>query len=244
MGLNNDRGLTLVEIIVSIAILGIIVAPLSSLFVNTVKNNAMAKDKMTASQLAQKTMEKIMLDIKNNGRSPIDEIPIDDEGDYEIEAFVNAVTTYAVGTTTSGEVELGSPNATIVVSDKNVIEMKAERITKKETILENGVIQGNYLSSDTRVNIEVKTESETDIMVEVINDSDKDLHIYKLYDEEGSAKIVINTSLGEVYSHDNITNDSNVDDENEDKNYVYKITVKVSKKGKELVKLASYKTND
>lgn len=56
--IKKNDGLTLVEILVSLAILAIIITPLTSLFLNTVKINANAKRNMVASQLAQQHMER------------------------------------------------------------------------------------------------------------------------------------------------------------------------------------------
>ena len=54
-----NKGLTLVELVVSLAILGIIMAPLSSFFVNTIKINKSSENQMIANQLAQKYMEQL-----------------------------------------------------------------------------------------------------------------------------------------------------------------------------------------
>ncbi|CAH2214669.1 PilW family protein [Tepidibacter aestuarii] len=54
-----NKGLTLVELVVSLALLGIIIAPLSSFFVNTIKVNKNSENQMIANQLAQKYMEQL-----------------------------------------------------------------------------------------------------------------------------------------------------------------------------------------
>lgn len=56
---NDDRGVTLVEIIVSIAILAIIVLPFLNAFVTATKTNVKAKNEMNATQLATNIMEGI-----------------------------------------------------------------------------------------------------------------------------------------------------------------------------------------
>ena len=57
--LKNKKGLTLIEILVSLAILGIIIAPVSSMFLTTIKANQRAKSILLANQLAQQYMEKL-----------------------------------------------------------------------------------------------------------------------------------------------------------------------------------------
>ena len=56
---NDDRGVTLVEIIVSIAILAIIVLPFLNAFVTATKTNVKAKNEMNATHLATNSMEGI-----------------------------------------------------------------------------------------------------------------------------------------------------------------------------------------
>lgn len=56
---NDDRGVTLVEIIVSIAILAIIVLPFLNAFVTATKTNVKAKNEMNATHLATNIMEGI-----------------------------------------------------------------------------------------------------------------------------------------------------------------------------------------
>ena len=55
--LKNNQGLTLVELIVSIAILAIIVLPLLTSFVQATKTNVKAKNKQYATEVAQNIME-------------------------------------------------------------------------------------------------------------------------------------------------------------------------------------------
>lgn len=55
----NERGLTLVEIIVTLAVLGIVIAPLMSMFVTGQKVNAESRKEYEALQLAQKYIEEI-----------------------------------------------------------------------------------------------------------------------------------------------------------------------------------------
>lgn len=55
--LKNNKGLTLIELIVAIAILAIIVLPLLTSFVQATKTNVKAKGKLHATELAQNIME-------------------------------------------------------------------------------------------------------------------------------------------------------------------------------------------
>ena len=68
---NDDRGVTLVEIIVSIAILAIIVLPFLNAFVTATKTNVKAKNEMNATHLATNIMEGIE---KNSMKYNMDEV--------------------------------------------------------------------------------------------------------------------------------------------------------------------------
>lgn len=56
--MKNQKGFTMIELVVTLAVLGIIVTPLSTYFVQSVKMNAESKLKLEATQLAQKHMER------------------------------------------------------------------------------------------------------------------------------------------------------------------------------------------
>jgi prepilin-type N-terminal cleavage/methylation domain-containing protein len=57
LGKKNNKGITLVELIVTVAILAIIVLPLLRAFVVSAKTNAKAKEKLRTTELAQNIME-------------------------------------------------------------------------------------------------------------------------------------------------------------------------------------------
>lgn len=57
--LSDKRGITLIEIIITIAILGIVIIPLTTLFVNATRNTKLSEDLMIATSIAQKYLEKI-----------------------------------------------------------------------------------------------------------------------------------------------------------------------------------------
>lgn len=76
--MRDNKGFTLLEIVITIGILGIIVIPIFSLFVNTAKTNAMAEDKIQATMIAQKYMEKI------KSSKSIEEVSISKDGDFNV----------------------------------------------------------------------------------------------------------------------------------------------------------------
>lgn len=59
--LKNNNGFSLLELIIALAILSIIIIPISSLFINSAKATNSANDKMIALSIAQGEMERIKL---------------------------------------------------------------------------------------------------------------------------------------------------------------------------------------
>lgn len=58
-GIHNSKGYTLIEVMVSMAILGIIIIPLAGLFLRSTTTNKLAQEEMEAGQLAQSYMERL-----------------------------------------------------------------------------------------------------------------------------------------------------------------------------------------
>lgn len=54
----NTNGFTLIEVLVTLAILGIVIIPLSGLFVQAIKVNGDAKERLIATQIAQQYLER------------------------------------------------------------------------------------------------------------------------------------------------------------------------------------------
>ena len=57
--LKTNKGFTLLELILSIAILSIIIVPISSMFINSIKTNNISNEKMQAIYASQTLMENI-----------------------------------------------------------------------------------------------------------------------------------------------------------------------------------------
>ncbi|WP_026676460.1 prepilin-type N-terminal cleavage/methylation domain-containing protein [Fictibacillus gelatini] len=66
---SSEKGLTLVEILVSIVILSIIIVSMIPMFIQSAKSNAISKNIMDSTYLAQKEMEEI-INMNNNSVSP------------------------------------------------------------------------------------------------------------------------------------------------------------------------------
>lgn len=232
-----EKGITLIEIIVSIAILGIIVTPISSLFLTTVKNNSLAEDRMVANQLAQRTMEEVLNDIENNMADSTEY-----EGKYKIETNVTEYENYRL------KEKIGNRN----ISYEGIIDFSdagMEYVENEDTLelyldnstlyLKDGdVILLQFGHSEPSINLKLKCDNGLALTIEVTNESNKSLNIYKVYSRENKDEVKIKTIEGEVYTYDNIF-ESSITSPN--MNRVYKVIVKVTKDDKVLAELANLK---
>ncbi len=112
----NKKGVTLVELLVSIAILGIVAAPFMGSFLTATRNNVLAERKLIASNLAQKAMDEIKADPDLLAVAAPDWNDFSDDGDYYIE--------YKLASNTDGNVSIGD-NFTSP-EDENDIDIDVE----------------------------------------------------------------------------------------------------------------------
>ncbi|QXM05999.1 prepilin-type N-terminal cleavage/methylation domain-containing protein [Crassaminicella indica] len=231
--LKDENGLTLIEIIISIAILGIIIVSFSSLFVSTIKNNVSAEEKLIANQLAQKYIEEVI--------GNIDDYIKDGDTTIHENGMIITIKEPEAVKAEDYEYESGSFNEKDYLYIFNVSDLEE----KDKIIIENN---GIYLNSDSNfikaitsypIKIGIRCNSEKTINIE--NNSEKYVNIYKIYSGIKDNKITINVSNGEVYIYDNIYDNTIA---NIHKNRVYKIKVTVEKEKKTLVELVRYKTID
>jgi len=92
----NNNGLTLIEIIVTLAVLGVVISPLMTMFITSQKINNESETEYQAIQLAQEYMEELKAQ-NNFNSSGYTEITVDgkpgytkdfNDGDYIIEITV------------------------------------------------------------------------------------------------------------------------------------------------------------
>jgi prepilin-type N-terminal cleavage/methylation domain-containing protein len=230
--LGDKRGVTLVEIIVSIAILGIIITPLATLFVSSVRNNGNARNRMIANQVAQRYMEKAMSNpivFKNSiTKNPFNDsesgmkvrVDISDNYDFQLDAGGN-------------------------ISYHFSFEASSKDFNNNKLIIENNTIKlgsSTYpVTFDSVLNIEIKCNANMNKILKVINKSGERVNIYKVHSASEGSDVKIVTEYGEVYVYRNIYDKTVV---NADKNRVYKIKITVKKGTETLTELASFKTID
>lgn len=249
MKLKNNKGFTLVELVVSIAILGIIITPLSSLFISTIKNNVRAEDKLIANQLAQEYMEQAMADIlktiestggtytKTESNSGMDiTITIDKQGNTEnIHGSINQDITFESPIDASSS---NYNNNDTIQIDPSTIQIGSDLAHLK--------LHSNIQNTNTADAIHIKINCKAAKIFKVSNISGRVVKFYKIYSKDTQEKVTIKIIKGEVMVYENIF-DQTITHVNENlpaihRNDMYRINVTVKKDNKPLVTLASFKT--
>ena len=211
----NQRGLTLIEIIVTLAVLGVVVAPLMSMFVTSQKVNVESKKEYEALQLAQKYMEEIkaMDSLSMSAFSPVDYDVIS----AEVSRFTGHVSSdgYDLTVVVEGAVDdgLGSGPAGI-----------AYDFTRN--VSSNDVI--NVTSKLGHENIKIILEADN-IEIDVSNkvaDHTVNLYIYSMEGKDYTAKV--NVLEGSVRVFKNEATEQPPD------NLLYNIEITVEKNSKKI----------
>lgn len=92
--MRKSKGFTLIELIITIAILGIIIIPLSSMVLTSVKFTKASSDKQRATNLAQKYMEQI----KGADASILNNTTLHyDEGNFDVNCSIKPIEGYEFG---------------------------------------------------------------------------------------------------------------------------------------------------
>lgn len=254
--LKDRRGLTLIEIIVSIAILGMIVVPLSSMFTQSIKTNMSARARMTANQLAQKQMEElkhsstVMLgssSYQDSASGLVVESLIEPFQDSSYRTDVGEEDTKAYDAVITIEKDYSNRlkiNADSEISFTAAQTLQLQLEENKLTYTLNSVSNNVPYNMDELVNIKLLCYGETSLKVHVSNLSSKQANLYVVKAkadsrEIGSNEILITTEEGKVNSYYNIYDKSvlSPDLAAGKSERLYKITIKVKKGSNELISI-------
>lgn len=176
--LMDNKGVTLVEVLVTIAILGIIITPVFSMFITAAKANASSDEKMKATFVAQEVMENI------KATSDITSITSPQYiGDYEITVGLKE-TDYKFNDSWKGSgTEIIQYDIRLVLNESNQIELyRMGDISPVFTDIDNSIdlvyeddkISVKYGVIDTNVSV-VATP---DVKVELFGDNNSPATIY------------------------------------------------------------------
>lgn len=229
--LKEDKGITLIEIILSVAILAIIVTPLYSLFVNASKTNEKAEDILIAANDAQGLVEQKKAGI---------EYPADITSGFSYEINEENVDDYSLESNASDfdvtiELEKKASNEAYINENSTTIHNVTEDEDFDIVVYQNKVVISNEgiatsdinLVNDGTVKIAVKSYGDVDINLEVTNNPDNNLqvYIYKAKMKDSTSVVSVIQKEGEV----KVRAVSNLEDsEFSGKDMLTKINVKVS----------------
>lgn len=262
--LANNRGLTLVEIVVTIAILAIIIAPISSMFITTAKTNNVANEKMRATVAAQKAMENIksVSDINliesnqviDNFQVKIDKEAIynfadiksefgADDNTYDLKIEFNDRNEFVLYDRLGNSYQYNGRIMTIEYKS-NRIEVKLGEDTFDAEIKETPDVRIEFYGDGDDNDNGIKDEDEK-IFINVTNKETQTLDIYvmkskdRMHDDKPD--YTFNNLGGSINFYNNIL--INKDAENLEPTRVYKVYIQVFNDNGDLVEeLTGYKT--
>lgn len=253
--INNERAFTLIELILSIAILSIIVIPISNMFLVAAKTNIMSKDKIIGVNLAQKAIEA--------GRENIE---YDQESKYSIDTNINYANKYEI---IENQTNQDSDYSAIITIDENSNEVKTYSIngssrslqwtttnreielTVTNTQIKNNEMIISNLMEPTWIRIEIYDQNENDILTKefkIENETENELvvHIVKMVKDDSSNDNKVNIKIvnGRVKIVDGlyckISNDNSINREN-NQNRLLDIKAKVTKDTETITELETIK---
>jgi prepilin-type N-terminal cleavage/methylation domain-containing protein len=262
---NSKKGFTLLEVVVSIAILMIILIPILSMVYSTVKTNQMAEDRQTAQALMQKYIEAAKA-------NPVAASQTYTEGDFKVYVTVTSLPAYdfPVDTNTpqsannlsyAATITMDAQNQSLNIYDNNGNNVSSIPVTSAQviTIVDNGsglgLVQG-YNTDDTLdkiipitslgtnvgdINIRVQSSLSYKLSIHVKNYCDGNvLNFYCSEADNSNNNIFIINNLGNVSSLYNIPMQNT--SSNTSTSRVYQITTKVYKAGNLITSSTAYKS--
>lgn len=245
--LKNDKGLTLIELIVTIGILGIITIPIATVFFNGAKTNREAREQLTATMLAQRYMEGIKL---NN--ILVEGTAEEEEGPYDIIIKKDEVENYQFPVANEDlveyvmKVEMDEENRIIVNGSASAFntDLPIEIINEATRIIyklgEDMEIPMEKNGGDAIVKFEIKGNK--NFTVKAYNEGNREplsLYFFKTFD--ATAKYLVLNMGGEVQTHANYFIVKETAEENNLTSRLYKIDIQVKKKDKVLEHMVGYK---
>lgn len=197
----TQSGLTLIEVIVSLAVFGLIIVPLAAFFANSFKYNNLAKGQMDANQLAQKYMEEY------KSKSFTELLEIIDEGGTETKSDSNGIDTYNTEVKITGNPAAAPAyNAVFAIAPYyagGTLQLTADSNAITVYIVSDVVdSQGIIPAEPIKVMLKQAEEPAADITVNLENKTNYTLQVTKLINDKlilkpVQGKIVIITRDGE-----------------------------------------------
>lgn len=160
-----NKGLTLVELIVSLAILGIIMTPLASFFVNTIRINKNSENRLEANQIAQRYMEeaKFGKTLYSQGKIIEGTIIKTDKG-YETKIKIEKHLKYEIDKEMDGDTDHDRPT-----TYHSQIEIDKQENTQSDKVIFKDTDMGNQsenINDDELVKIDIIKDTNNKITIQ------------------------------------------------------------------------------
>ncbi|KYH35324.1 hypothetical protein CLTEP_07280 [Clostridium tepidiprofundi DSM 19306] len=144
--MSKQKGFTLVELIITIAILGIIIVPISSMVLTSAKITKDSEDKLNATNIAQEYMEKIKSDdslVLNNSKLNYE------EGKYNIECEIRPIDDYKFGQ----NVVVGENGSDSIVCDYKFVFEEGKNTIESYKMSDGSTLIPSQSASKPRIDI-------------------------------------------------------------------------------------------
>lgn len=227
----NNKGFTFLELVIALALLGIIIIPISSLFIGSAKSTNTTNDKMVASYIAQREMEKIKSSNNISETETIEKIKDDQYKSFSYEIEISKLDNYLTPENQSFDID----NTLIVnsqyLNDQGYYSLIVNKggsysLTKDF----NGVFQ----TKDDDITLLLDVETNSNNILKVSNNTNK---VLKIYLKKGQ-DIDIENIVGDIRVYRNYNDNS---DGSQSGSRVYQVVIKVYKKDKQIEELQGYK---
>lgn len=254
--LKNKNGVTLIELLITLVILGIVIVPLSGLLINSVKINTDSRNVMEANYIAQTFIENWKA---KNLSSLMDEAQIQSLNDgnaitlteayqsYMVETMITPIVQYstaeAINYTADAIIKINETDNMLsiykepemMISEQSLLpayDIYIDKPISTNQITMSGIVI-SALSTDSAI-LQIECLNQADVIFNIYNRTDKDAIIYVIKTKQAeSANISILAQAGSVQSESSILQPYD--------NNLYEIQVTVKRNEKALTTLKGSK---
>ncbi|WP_069649465.1 prepilin-type N-terminal cleavage/methylation domain-containing protein [Caloranaerobacter ferrireducens] len=260
-GINKEAGLTLIEVLITISILGIIIIPLSSFFITSAKINKESGDKFKATLIAQKFMEDIKLsDSIMEGQTQynienynviVNITNITDFSEYESSSFYDTIDydiKIQIDKDNENYISIYDKNDNLLAKDYINVQAKID-IEMIDSFITVKIFDNNTLLSTINLNnygnegeLILEILGEMNFVINSKNQTENDLILYFCKSDDLTSNYTFYNLGGKVTRYENILILNNESESN--LKGLYQVDVEVRKDGYTLERIKGYKLLD
>ncbi len=239
----SKKGFTIIEIIVTLAILGIIIMPIMSTILTGYKINRIGEIEYRSTMLAQKYMERVK-SWKTLNTADIKEYSGDIDG-FKTRLSLEKVDSFdnnqVVKASSMYDLFINRNAGFIIFKNKDIILKQISDEDEFDIIINdtNLVIGGETIAfSFTSLEPKIGIEIDKNIKINIRNNTDKKVYIDIIENDLSTYVCDINVISGQITKRTNIIEKSYTKSA---EGILYKVIIKVTYEGKEVYELIGYK---